>query len=152
MSKICPTCGKELADSAQFCDNCGTSFVNQQNGSQSAPNTQQNAQGGYQAAEVYSPEDIEKNKVMAGLAYLIFFLPLIACPDSRYARFHANQALLVFLLGLAAGVINIIPILGCVVSVIAYVFTIVLIIMGMVNAFGGKAKELPLIGKIKIIK
>jgi uncharacterized membrane protein len=89
---------------------------------------------------------------MAGLAYLIFFLPLIACPDSRYARFHANQALLVFLLGLAAGVINIIPILGCVVSVIAYVFTIVLIIMGMVNAFGGKAKELPLIGKIKIIK
>lgn len=37
----------------------------------------------------YTPEDIEKNKTMAGLAYLLFFLPLIACPESRYAKFHA---------------------------------------------------------------
>lgn len=25
-------------------------------------------------------EDIEKNKTIAGLAYLLFFLPLITCP------------------------------------------------------------------------
>ena len=46
------------------------------------------------------PADIEKNKTMAGLAYLIFFLPLLACPDSKYGRYHANQALLLFILGL----------------------------------------------------
>ncbi len=38
----------------------------------------------------FSAEDIEKNKTMAGLAYLIFFLPLIASPDSAFAKFHAN--------------------------------------------------------------
>jgi len=38
----------------------------------------------------YTAEDIEKNKTMAGLSYFIFFLPLIACPDSKYAKFHAN--------------------------------------------------------------
>lgn len=47
----------------------------------------------------YTPEDIEKNKTMAGLAYLLFFLPLIACPESRYAKFHANQALLLLITG-----------------------------------------------------
>lgn len=28
----------------------------------------------------YTPEDIKKGKTMAGLAYVLFFLPLIACP------------------------------------------------------------------------
>ncbi len=30
---------------------------------------------------VYSSEDIEKNKVVSALAYILFFLPLIACAD-----------------------------------------------------------------------
>jgi uncharacterized membrane protein len=160
LSKVCQSCGKELADSAQFCDNCGASFVNQQAGPQSAPPPpNQNAAYGQPppppgpgATEVFSPEDIEKNKTMAGLAYFIFFLPLIACPESRFARFHANQALIVFLVAVLSGVINIIPLLGCVISVIGYIFFLVLFIMGMINGFSGKAKELPLVGKIRIIK
>ncbi len=30
----------------------------------------------------FEAQDIEKNKVIAALAYLIFFLPLLAAPDS----------------------------------------------------------------------
>ena len=52
----------------------------------------------------------------------------------------------------SSGVINIIPLLGCVISVIGYIFFLVLFIMGMINGFSGKAKELPLVGKIRIIK
>ena len=34
-----------------------------------------------QAEDIYTMEDIENNKTMAGLAYLLFFLPLIVCPN-----------------------------------------------------------------------
>jgi hypothetical protein len=41
-----------------------------------------------QTDNIYTAEDIEKNKTMAGLAYFLFFLPLLACPDSGYAKFQ----------------------------------------------------------------
>ena len=103
--------------------------------------------------EEFDPQDIEKNKTMAGLAYLIFFLPLIACPDSKFARFHANQALILWLAGIAGSIIlGFIPIIGW---ILLPVFTIVLIIfgvMGLVNGLGGKAKKLPIVGNYTLIK
>ena len=33
----------------------------------------------------FDPADIEKNKVIAGLSYILFFLPLIACPTQSLA-------------------------------------------------------------------
>ncbi|WP_312702275.1 hypothetical protein [Sedimentibacter sp.] len=103
--------------------------------------------------EEFDPQDIEKNKTMAGLAYLIFFLPLIACPDSKFAKFHANQALILWLAGIAGSIIlGFIPIIGW---ILLPVFTIVLIIfgvMGLVNGLGGKAKKLPIVGNYTLIK
>jgi uncharacterized membrane protein len=101
----------------------------------------------------YTPEDIEKNKSMAGLAYLLFFLPLIACPESRYAKFHANQALLLLITGIVGNVIlGIIPVIGWMLMPIFGIGVLILGIMGLVNGFGGKAKQLPLIGKFTILK
>lgn len=101
----------------------------------------------------YTPEDIEKNKTMAGLAYLLFFLPLIACPESRYAKFHANQALLLLITGIVGNVIlGIIPVIGWMLMPIFGIGVLILGIMGLVNGFGGKAKQLPLIGKFTILK
>jgi uncharacterized membrane protein len=61
----------------------------------------------------FEQTDIDDNKVMAGLAYLIFFLPLLVCPQSRYAKFHANQALLLFIVAIVGNIIlGIIPIIG----------------------------------------
>ncbi|HBQ25858.1 MAG TPA: hypothetical protein DD791_05655 [Syntrophomonas sp.] len=102
---------------------------------------------------IFDPGDIEKNKTMAGLAYIIFFLPLIACPDSQYGRFHANQALLLFILGFGGSMIlSMIPIIGWVLLPVFALGVFVLAIMGLVNGFGGKGKELPLIGKFRILK
>ena len=101
----------------------------------------------------YTPEDIEKNKIMAGLAYLLFFLPLIACPESKYARFHTNQSLLLLILGIAGNVIlGIIPVIGWILLPVFSLGVLALFIMGLVNGFGGKAKRLPLIGKFDILK
>ena len=90
---------------------------------------------------------------MAGLAYLLFFLPLLACPESRYAKFHANQALILLIAAIAGNVVlGIIPIIGWLLIPIYGIGVLILGIMGLVNGFGGKAKELPLIGKFTILK
>lgn len=101
----------------------------------------------------YTPEDIEKNQTMAGLSYLLFFLPLIVCPESRYARFHANQALLLWITGIAGSVIlSIIPVISWILLPIFGLGVLALGIMGLINGLGGKSKRLPLIGKFDIIK
>ncbi|NLB52173.1 MAG: hypothetical protein GX808_04455 [Syntrophomonadaceae bacterium] len=97
--------------------------------------------------------DIEQNKTMAGLAYILFFLPLLTCPDSQFGRFHANQGLLLLILGFAGSfILGIIPIIGWLLLPIFAIGVFVLAIMGLINGFGGKVKELPLIGKYRIIK
>mgnify|MGYP000983702499 CR=1 FL=1 len=101
----------------------------------------------------YSAEDIERGKTMAGLSYLIFFLPLVACPESRYARFHANQSLLLVITAITGNVIlSIIPIINLMLLPLFSLSILVLGIMGLVNGFGGKAKQLPIIGKFTILK
>lgn len=101
----------------------------------------------------FNNEDIEKNKTMAGLSYLLFFLPLIVCPDSKYAKFHANQGLILLIVAIVGNVIlGIIPVIGWMLMPIFGLGVLALGIMGLINGFGGKAKMLPLIGKFTILK
>jgi uncharacterized membrane protein len=108
--------------------------------------------------------DIEQNKVYAVLAYLgiLFLIPLLAAPNSRFARYHTNQGIVLFLatLVIAAGSIPLFflswfPILGCLTAVAPFVAmagAFVLMILGIVNAASGKYEPLPLIGGIQILK
>lgn len=107
----------------------------------------------------FTQEDIEKNKVMAILGYIIFFLPLLACPDSKFARYHSNQGLLVLLFSIIFHVaFNIIfgivwiPFISSFITGIVSLATLALVIIGIINASSGKAKPLPVIGGITIIK
>jgi len=117
------------------------------------------------AALVADPADVEKNKVMAILAYIIFLVPLLAAKDSPFARYHTNQGLVLFLVIIASfialGILNVIlgfilPAIGCCVgSVLSLAFVggaLTLAIMGILNVVKGQMKPLPLIGGIKIIK
>ena len=102
---------------------------------------------------VYTPEDIEANKVVAGLSYLLFFLPLIVCPQSRYARFHANQALVLLIAGIAGHVVlGMIPVIGWLMLPFFGLGVLLLGIIGLINGFGGKDRRLPLIGQFTILK
>ena len=104
--------------------------------------------------ETTTPEDIEKNKGMAILAYILFFIPLLTeAKDSKFAMFHANQSLVLVIAGFvgmfASGIIPILGwfLLGPIISIAWIVFLIV----GIINAANGKMKELPLIGGIHIL-
>jgi len=100
----------------------------------------------------FETTDIENNTTMAGLAYLLFFLPLLACPQSKYARFHANQGLLLLLAALAGNLILlIIPFIGWMLMPLYNLAIFAIFIYGMVNGFRGKAIRLPLIGSFNIL-
>ena len=113
----------------------------------------------------YDPKDIEANKVMALLAYLgiLVIVPLFAAKDSKYARFHSNQGLVLCIAAIVYGVVYsilsgiILAIswrLAFVVSLIGLVGVVfaVLCIIGIINALNGRAKELPIIGKYRLLK
>jgi uncharacterized membrane protein len=100
------------------------------------------------------PADVEKNKVMGIIAYIIFFIPLLAAKESKFAMYHANQGLVLFLLGVAVSIVgSIIPVLGWfIILPIGSLLVFVLAILGIINAAKGEMKPLPVIGKISIIK
>lgn len=103
--------------------------------------------------DTYPAEDIEKGKTMAGLSYLLFFLPLVACPESKYAKFHANQSLLLLITAIVGNVIlGVVPVVGWMLMPIFGLVVLALGIIGLINGFGGKAKRLPLIGRFTILK
>jgi uncharacterized membrane protein len=101
--------------------------------------------------QVFSNEDIQQNKVIAALAYLIFFLPLIAAKDSAFGKFHANQGLILLLSFVIVNFLYIIPILGWVVAPLISIALTIIGILGAVNAYNGKAEELPVIGQFNLI-
>jgi uncharacterized membrane protein len=121
----------------------------------------------------FDSADIQANSAFCGLSYIppLFFLPLVTAQNSKFGKFHANQALLVLIAfiassfaGLIIGIIlgsllGAIPFIGLLFKALSYIIkaalglsAFVLMILGMVNAFSGKAKELPLIGKYTILK
>ncbi len=113
----------------------------------------------------YDKVDIEQNKGMAVLAYLgiLVLIPLFAAKESKFARFHSNQGLSLCIAAIAYSIVYTIlsPIiiaiswrLSIIVSLLvlfSLVF-LVLAIIGIINAANGKAKELPVIGKYKLLK
>ncbi len=149
--KFCVHCGAQIEDNAVFCSSCGQRVENGENNEYNQyqqDNTQQfNAEG-------YDYRDVEDNKVISFLSYLgiLFIIPLIAAPNSYYAKFHANQGLLLFIMEMVCAAIFAIPIVGWIVGTIGEVLAVVFTIMGIINALSGKAKELPIIGKYRIIK
>ena len=51
----------------------------------------------------FDPNDINQNKIMAILAYfgILVVIPILAAKESKFARFHANQGLVLFIASVA---------------------------------------------------
>ena len=167
---FCGNCGTKTDDHAKFCPGCGqavealaTEQIKTEATEQPKAEQAQGQQNDLSAkvanlnntkdtTDQFDKDDIEKNKVMGLLAYILFFIPLLAAKDSPFARYHANQGLVLFLAAILSSVILIIPILGWIIAPILSIVITVLAVTGIINALNGKAKELPIIGKFKILK
>ena len=166
---FCTQCGAQIDDNAVICPSCGAQRegvnINANNG-YNAGFTPPPVSMGNDFTQQFDPNDIQQNKVFSVLAYFgfLFLIPMLAAPNSQFARFHTNQGLVLFLFDIAGGIaVSIItaifvwvPIVGgIIITIVSSVVSLgiaVLLILGVINAATGKAKELPVIGKIRILK
>ena len=189
---FCSKCGTTVTENDKFCPKCGTPTAPQQAAPDAAtdaaaapvaPNVQPAPGAGQQnsgdfTAQVaalnntadttaeFDPADIASNKAMAILSYfgLLVLIPLLAAKNSRFARFHANQGLILLIAevvgtvgrSILSMVLKYIPYIGGMLSgLVSFVISAALLalaVIGIINAAQGKAKELPVIGKLRLLK
>ena len=126
-------------------------------------------------------EDIRENKGISWLAYIsvLFLIPMLAKKDSKFCEYHVRQGAMLFVLEIAFTVVSqlFLAVIGAVIrgidsttyyiinyhmSPVYMIFNVlfllvdiafvVLSVMGIFNALGGRKKELPIIGKIPLIE
>lgn len=170
---FCRKCGNEIGDDMAFCPKCGEATGTASDTAENKDTSKTSyAEDAFNTAKSkvepmlntkdttadYDKADIEKNEIICALAYIpiLFFLPLVGCPkDSKFARFHANQALVFFvttvILSTVSGILNFIPIIGAIIWAVASLLILGGFLFGLINTLQGKAKELPLIGGIKLL-
>lgn len=178
---FCKKCGQQLTEDVKFCSGCGESveiIITEQptQASKEASNDfgikLGNLNNTADSTTDFDKTDIEQNKVMAILSYLgiLVLVPILAAKDSKFARFHANQGLILCIAWIAWIIVDSIltavfraifwsglgswtlySLFALLLNLVHIVFT-VLAIIGIINALNGKAKELPVIGKYKILK
>ena len=95
---------------------------------------------------------------MGILAYCgpLVLVPILAAKESPFAKFHSNQGLVLMILHIiiiiACTVLAVIPIIGWIIGLILPLVSFVLSVLGIINVINGRAKELPLVGKFRILK
>ena len=150
--KYCSNCGNKIEDGVKFCPSCGNSAT-------AGDTPTKSTTGGY------DKNDIEQNKAMGVLAYLgiLVLIPILAAKESKFARFHANQGVILciaaIIYGVAYSVLTSIILaiswrLYFLVSILGFVGIVfaVLCVIGIINVVNGQAKELPVIGKYRILR
>ena len=159
---VCASCGAQVNDDVKFCSACG---ANMPGASVAAPGQTSGGGSTGQAERQADPNDAEQNKLMAILAYILFFIPLLTGDHKKspFVLFHTNQGTVLAISAIVYSIayrilfriLIVIPILGWLLifllGLCGFVF-LVLAIIGIINAATGKMKPLPLIGKLTIIK
>lgn len=106
-------------------------------------------QGMPSAAPAPMDKDVQDNKLMAAISYVsvLCLVGLFGKKDSPYVQFHAKQGFVLFVAEVILMFVWVIPLLGWLVGFFGWILTLVLAIMGIMNALGGKKTELPVLGQ-----
>ena len=160
----CTECGTELLKDGT-CPKCSTNeeaIAEEDNVIEKAvdkfTNTEDNTDN-------FAKKDINSNGIYAVLAYfgVLIIVPLVCAPESKFARFHSNQSLVLiiftFIFTVIASILSALAFsssvpLGIFITGLLSLISIIPFVMwiqGIANAASGKAKKLPLIGKITIL-
>ena len=190
---FCENCGSPLEENLKFCPNCGTKLeaapaapveepfaepapaapeVPVEEPAAAVPPVQEKIENVFRQVNdtadtsgAYSAQQVSDGKVMAVLSYfgILVLIPIFAAKDKPFARFHANQGLVLLIVDILWGIINRIlgailggiPVLGGIWGVVSFLVGLaifVLAILGIINAAKGRTKELPFIGAFRILK
>ena len=106
----------------------------------------------------FTEEELEQGRTMAALAYVFFVIPLVAAREQRYAMFHTEQAIVIWILAVIVRIgyfafyeifYHAVGLHFCGLAFFSPLFWLVILIfwiMGLVAALQKKTEPLPLIG------
>ena len=174
---FCTSCGAQLGGSAQEQQPHAQSVqqnqqfnqqTNQQFNQQYNQQTNQNPYYTQPVAPAYDPfdhtaefdaKDISDNKVFAMAAYLLgllgIIIALLASHDSKFARFHVNQALKFTIINILIAICSLVLCWTIIVPIAAAVMCLVFFVIEIICFFqvcSGKAKEAPILRSLKFLK
>lgn len=97
-----------------------------------------------------STPEIQDAKFFAAVGYLniLCFVPLLLKKENKFAQFHGKQALVLFILEIAAGILKAVPALGDLVFTIAFVVFGMFSLIGIVKVLMGEYWQMPVIYEI----
>lgn len=149
--KYCEKCGIKLEGNEIFCPVCGM----KQAGACKADSAQKGNNG----------VELTEDRAVAAIAYLgpLAFAALFLAKDSKFVRFHANQGIVLILTSVVYGIVSdvlermILAVFWKAYVIIGFINTAwlvfpVLVCIGIANAVNGREKELPVIGKIILLR
>ena len=112
--------------------------------------------------ELFDKKDIESGKLMGILSYIgiLCLIPYFAEKNNKFVVYHAKQGLNLFILEVIASfavralsvVLLFLFFIGGLIAFAVSLLSFALSIIGIINVCNGKARELPIINKFKIIK
>lgn len=174
----CGHCGKEVNSYDKFCGNCGEKvnlkkYETKEYGTDSLSKTIETYDRVTETEDYtwqFDSDDIEKNKGFALFAYLGAFIlvPIFEGKNSKFARYHIGQgvnlmiaffvysvvqALILALFSwLPGGFHNGVWAIFDIMEALGVILLIILKGVGIHNTRNGIAKDLPLVGRFRIIK
>lgn len=91
--------------------------------------------------------EIRDAKFFAAIGYIsiLCFVPLLLKKENRFAQFHGKQALVLFILEVAASIVKAVPALGDLVFTAAFVVFGILSLVGIVKVLMGEFWEMPVV-------
>ena len=87
--------------------------------------------------------DRKTTGIVAYLTWVGLLIALIV-GDREGAKFHLNQAMVIWL----AGLLGVIPIIGWIWGIFCFACAVI----GCISAINGEEKEVPLLGQFKLLK
>lgn len=96
---------------------------------------------------------IAEGKNTAIIAYITLIGLIIAFVQNAekknaFAAYHIRQSLGLICTGFALAIVNIIPVLGWLISILGMLTLLILWVMGLLNAVNGKEAPVPLMGDL----
>lgn len=97
-------------------------------------------------------KEVQDGKVWAILAYLsiLCLIPLLMKKDNKFALHHAKQGLIIFIAGIALGILVLIPFIGWVLAPIGSLLLLIISLVGIIQVLQGNYWKCPVIYDISV--
>jgi uncharacterized membrane protein len=121
--------------------------------------------GGPMVSGDYSEKDINDGKPLAAVGYVplccipTFLVPMMMAKENAYAQYHARQGAVLYIVAVLGAIVLVVfqtvcgfigHGLGCISNLVGLGYggvVLVVMVLGIINALQGQAKELPVIGQ-----